>query len=108
LVQHVIALTGANKGLAAQWENETKVKSSVLELFTQCQSGSLPLTDDSDSDISIAPASNISAPVDAIHTSILNILPEVGDEAMTEITLPKVSLSTHTDQSGIDESSPIC
>jgi hypothetical protein len=98
LVQHVIALTGANKGLAAQWENETKVKSSVLELFTQCQGGSLPPTDDSDSDISIAPPSSISAPVDAIHTSILNILPEVGDEAMTEITLPKVSLSQHKTQ----------
>jgi hypothetical protein len=87
LVQHVISLTNSNKGLLAQWENQEKVKSSVLELFTQCQGGS-QVTDEQ---------SSISAPLDQIHTSILNILPEVDDAAMAKISLSKVSLTSEWD-----------
>ena len=87
LVQHVISLTSSNKGLLAQWENQSKVKSSVLELFTQCQGG-VQSTDES----TTMETSSISAPLNLIHTSILNILPEVEDEQMAKISLPKVSL----------------
>jgi hypothetical protein len=93
LVQHVISLTSSNKGLLAQWTNQTKVKSSVLELFTQCQAGS-PYNPDStatDETATATATARISAPMDLIHSSILNILPEVGEDAMTKITLPKVS-----------------
>ena len=87
LVQHVISLTSSNKGLLAQWENQSKVKSSVLELFTQCQGG-VQSTDES----TTTEATSISAPLNLIHTSILNILPEVEDEQMAKISLPKVRL----------------
>lgn len=100
LLQQVRDLTGSNKALNALWTNKDSVMRAVLKLFTLCRgdaSESMGLPSDT---IEAAPspatiANNAqNAPMELIHSLILDLLAEVDESMMAEAPLPKVSRKT--------------